>query len=46
MPEWSATLDRVLQAVRAIRAGTQWEGIENLEDALQAYESVQSLPPP
>ena len=43
--EWSAALDQLLQAVRAIRAATQWEGIENLEDARQACECVKSLPP-
>lgn len=43
--EWSAALDQLLQAVRAIRAATQWEGIENLEDARQACECVRSLPP-
>ncbi len=43
--EWSAALDRLLQAVRAIRAATQWVGIENLEDARQACQRVWSLPP-
>jgi hypothetical protein len=43
--EWSAALDRLLQAVRAIRAATQWEGIENLEDARRACQRVRSLPP-
>ena len=34
--EWSSALDRLLQSIRAIRAATQWEGIENLEAARQA----------
>src|SRR5258708_12377438 len=43
--EWSAALDRLLQAVRAIRAATQWEGIENIEAARQTCQRVRSLPP-
>lgn len=43
--EWSVALDRLLQAVRAIRAATQWEGIENLEAARQACQRVRALPP-
>jgi very-short-patch-repair endonuclease len=43
--EWSAALDWLLQAVRAIRAATQWEGIENIEAARQTCQRVRTLPP-
>lgn len=42
--DWSAALDRLLQGVRAIRAATQWEGIESIEAAGQACQHIQSLP--
>ncbi len=42
--DWSAALDRLLHGVRAIRAATQWEGIESIEAAGQACQRIQSLP--
>jgi hypothetical protein len=42
--DWSAALDRLLQGVRAIRAATQWEGIESIEAAGRACQRIRSLP--
>src|SRR5260370_42403699 len=38
-------MDGLFQAVSAIRAATQWEGIENIEAARQTCQRVRSLPP-
>ncbi|OSJ29693.1 hypothetical protein BSZ19_26165 [Bradyrhizobium japonicum] len=44
--EWSSALADLLQAVRAIRAATQWEGIDTTEAARQAVQLIRALPPP
>ena len=44
--EWSSALADLLQAVRAIRAATQWEGIDTSEAARQAVQLIRALPPP
>lgn len=44
--EWSSALADLLQAVRAIRAATQWEGIDTTAAARQAVQLVRALPPP
>jgi hypothetical protein len=44
--EWSSALADLLQAVRAIRAATQWEGIDTTEAARQVVQLIRALPPP